>query len=194
MSITIIKNGLITSSGEKINENLLGNSNIILTQNYNGDSHMSYTIPDISMISTGTHLTVSVYVEMHNVKSLRRAGIEPSFHKENYQTYLDDIYVGAWTTDFTDRKIRIYAKSTIYATIVGVGQHAIYIQGAEFNDGGYITLSYPKLEIGDVPTPWCPNKNDEMYTGNQGFIEHYLVDNNCKFYNNHLECNELIEI
>lgn len=189
MSLSINKNGIIYSSKDTINPNLLAESNIILMQTTDGESYMYYSIPDTSMIVANTTLTVSVDVEMYNVKALSRCGVEPSFYYPDGQ-----YYVGSWISDISNKKIRIYSTSWFGASgVTGIGQRGIYIQGAQFYQGGYIKLSNPKLEIGNVPTAWCPNIHDDFYVGNtQGFIE--TNEDLPRFFTGHIECKEIVEI
>lgn len=46
---------------------------------------------------------------------------------------------------------------------------AIYIQGLS---SGTVKVSKPKIELGSVATPWCPNESDPEYVGSAlGFTE-----------------------
>ncbi len=171
MSVSITKEGLVKASGS-IGANLLADSYYTLIQNTDsGNVYYYYTIPDLSKLTTGTKVVISCDIELYNVKSLSRIGAEPSFTNGSSTQW-----VGVWTSDKTDRKERIFAVHTMTLNATSTGQRGIYIQGATYNTGGYIKISNPKLEIGDHPTPWCPNINDTMYVGNTcGFTE---LDNN----------------
>lgn len=167
MSVQVVKTGIVNASGE-IGANLLKGSNIVLTQTTDGWSSMEYTIPDISMLTTGTQLVISVDIELYNVESMNRIGCEPSFTRSGVTDY-----VGVWTSDVTDRKERIFSVRTLSGVPTGVGQRGIYIQNVVFKSGGgYIKVSNPKLELGSAPTVWCPNVADDEYVGNtSGFNE-----------------------
>jgi hypothetical protein len=160
MSVQVLKTGVINASGE-IGANLLGNSNIINRLDTDGSKTVTYTCPDISLLKAKTVLTISVDIEVHNVKTMRRIGVEPSFTSSG-----TNMYVGVWTSDLTNRKQRISATHTLSRDAINLSQNGIYIQNVTFDTGGYIILSNPKLEIGGHPTPWCPNATDDYYVGN----------------------------
>lgn len=168
---SITQQGIVNASGN-IGANLLAGSYITNKLETDGSKTVTYTCPDRSLLKAGTKVTVSVDIEVYNVASMRRIGVEPSFTSSG-----GTMYIGAWTTDKTNRRERIYSTTTLPYDAINLGQNGIYIQDITFNSGGgYIILRNPKLEIGDHPTPWCPNINDSMYVGNTcGFTE---LDNN----------------
>ena len=174
MATNITKQGIANASGN-IGANLLGNSNIINRLDTDGSKTVTYTCPDVSLLKANTVVTISVDIEVYNVKTMRRIGAEPSFTSSGSM-----MYIGVWTSDLTNRKQRISATCTIPRDAIALGQNGIYIQNITFDTGGYIILSNPKLEIGDHPTPWCPNVTDSIYVGcTCGFTEldnNYLTD------------------
>lgn len=189
--MSVYKNGIWKHSGSP-NPNLLKGTHFTLIQTANGGSNKAFDIPDLSMLTAGTKVAVSVDIEVYNVASWSRIGIEPSFSMSDGGSTQ---YIGAWTNDKTNRKIRLWATATLRANATGYGQHAVYIQGVTFGEGGgYIKLSNPKLEIGDVATAWVPHINDSEYVNNNihGFIE---KEEKAKIQkNDYIEANSFIEM
>lgn len=167
MSVNITQQGIVNASGN-VGANLLAGSYLTSKLETDGSKTMTYTCPDRSLLRAGTKVTVSVDIEIYNVSSMTRIGVEPSFTSSG-----GIMYIGAWTTDKTNRRQRIYNTVTLSYDAINLSQNGIYIQGVTFGSGGgYIILRNPKLEIGDHPTPWCPNVNDDMYVGTTcGFTE-----------------------
>lgn len=170
MNTSITKQGIAIASGN-IGANLLAGSHIINRLDTDGSKTVTYTCPDVSLLKANTVVTISVDIEVYNVKNMSRIGAEPSFTSSG-----TNMWVGVWTSDLTNRKQRISATHTLPRDAIKLHQNGIYIQNVTFDTGGYIILSNPKLEIGDHPTPWCPNVNDSIYVGDTcGFTE---LDNN----------------
>jgi hypothetical protein len=189
--MSIGKNGIWKHSGSP-NENLLKGTYFTLEQTTNGGSNKAYSITstDLAKLKAGTQLTVSVDIEVYNVSSWSRIGVEPSFYASDGQ---GTMYIGAWTTDKTNRKQRISATHILRSDATGMGQNSVYIQGVTFGDGGYIKLSNPKLEISAYPTSWVPNLADNIYIENtNGFIEYNDKARIQK--NDYIEANNFIEI
>lgn len=197
MGLSISKQGVISASGENVNPNLLAGSNIFL-KDTTGNVRVSefYTIPDLTKLKAGTNLVVSCDIEVYNVASMSRIGVEPSFFYTGGGT--NQIYIGKWTNETYNRKQRIYATYTLSYDVTGYNQCGIYIQNVVYNTGGYTIVSKPKLEIGTYPTPWCPHVNDAYYAGsNCGFFESsnpYVIGANTSFNKNYIITKELIEI
>ena len=192
MSVNISKQGVVNASGGDIKPNLLAGSKLTLKQTTDGSSLAGYTCPDRSLLKAGTVVVVSVDIEVYNVNTMRRIGVEPSFTTSNG----NPMYIGKWTSDTTNRKERIYSIYTLPQDAINLSQNGIYIQDITFNSGGYIILSNPKLEISDHPTAWCPNINDIYYTSNNdGFVERNISFSNSisQIYKNHYEMIEFIE-
>jgi hypothetical protein len=192
MSVNITRQGIINASGN-IGANLLAGSYLTNKLETDGSKTVTYTCPDRSLLKAGTKVTVSVDIEVYNVASMRRIGVEPSFTSSG-----GTMYIGAWTTDKTNRRERIYSTTTLSYDAINLGQNGIYIQDITFNSGGYIILRNPKLEIGDHPTPWCPNINDDIYVGSKcGFSEldeKYISDFSIGLKNEYIVATEFIEI
>lgn len=186
--MNISKNGIITATGSP-NDNLLGNTNFTFIQNTDGTSYQNFTIPDLSKLQAGITLTVSINIELYNVKTLSRIGAEPAFRDSSNTKQ----YIGVWTSVITNRKERISATKQLSINAIGIIQQGVYIQGATFNEGGYIKLSNPKLEIGNIATSWTPNSMDILYVGNtNGFIE---IEGKSRIQQNgFIETNNYIEI
>ena len=186
MSTNITKQGLACASGQ-INPNLLAGSYLTNKLDTDGSKTLTYTCPDRSLLKAGTKVTVSVDIEVYNVATMRRIGVEPSFTSSS-----GTMYIGAWTTDTTNRKERISNTVTLAYDAINLSQNGIYIQNVTFNSGGYIILRNPKLEISDHPTPWCPNINDNIYVGDIcGFTE--IDATQCSIGENCITATEFIE-
>ena len=191
MSVNISKQGIVSASGN-IGANLLAGSHIVNLLTTDGTQTVTYTCPDRSMLTAGTKVVISVDIEVYNVASMTRIGAEPSFTSSGA-----NMYVGVWTNDKTNRKTRIFNTYTLPRDAINLSQNGIYIQGVTFGTGGgYIKLSNPKLEIGEYPTPWCPNINDADYVGNIcGFTEldnKYVSD--FSIGKEYIHANDFIEI
>lgn len=192
MSVNITKQGIVYACGSDIQPNLLKGTNIQCILNTDGSKSMTYTCPDLSKLKAGVVLTVSVDIEVYNVNTMRRIGCEPSFTSSG-----SSMYIGVWTSDKTNRRMRIFNTVTLARDAIALSQNGIYIQDITFNSGGYIILSNPKLEINSTPTAWCPNINDDYYVGGAGgFIERSASPSiyaDAQIYEDHVECIEFIE-
>lgn len=106
----------------------------------------------------GKIIIVSCYIKLTNAVggSSARVGFEPSFiHSGGTQ------YCGIWhntangvTDNFSGRVSAVY---TVNSNITGMGQRGIYIQRYS---SGTVTISHPKIEIGNKLTEWTPAPQD----------------------------------
>lgn len=135
------------------NENLLKNTNVSVTNGYKTGFVLSQTIP------SGTKVTFSLQVDAINLvlSGNKRIGLE------GYQNNgTNNSYKGVWTNAQGTYSKRIFATVTLDRDfLINNNTFGIYIQTVS---SGSVTISNPKIEIGEIATPWCPNSADELAT------------------------------
>lgn len=137
-------------------ENLLKNTNVSVTNGSKTGFVLSQTIP------SGTKVTFSLQIDAVDLvlSGNKRIGLEGF---QNNGT--NNSYKGVWITGVNAQGTyskRIFATVTLDRDfLINNNTFGIYIQTVS---SGSVTISNPKIEIGDKPTPWCPNPLDDLYT------------------------------
>ena len=137
------------------NENLLRNTSVSVTNGSKTGFVLNQTIP------SGTKVTFSLQVDAINLvlSGNKRIGLE------GYQNNgTNNSYKGVWISGVNAQGTyskRIFATVTLDRDfLINNNTFGIYIQTVS---SGSVTISNPKIEISDKPTPWCPNSADELY-------------------------------
>lgn len=176
------KTGVLTAATEKINENLVLNSDIIVNSNTYKLYNLSQTIP------SGTKITISCRIDADNIvlTGNKRAGLSMDIPKSDgsgtqyFETWAS--YANGLLSDNGSYHGRISNTGYIYGNVSRIGA---YIQTLS---SGTIEVSQIKVEIGDHATTWILNSS-ECNSG-QGFIE---GSNIARIFKEHVEANQFIE-
>ena len=138
-------------------ENLAVGTNIASSTNgkvYN----LSSTIP------SGTKVTISCWIDADNIimSGNKRIGLSSCITKTDgsgtqwFETWAS--YNGGQLKDNGSFHGRVSSTQTILGNMSSIGT---YIQTLS---SGTVSISQLKVEIGDGPTPWCPNSSDTLAT------------------------------
>ncbi len=137
-------------------KNLLKNTNVSVTNGSKTGFVLSQTIP------SGTKVTFSLQIDAIDLvlSGNKRIGLEGF---QNNGT--NNSYTGVWITGANAQGTyskRIFATVTLNRDFL-INNHTfgIYVQTVS---SGSVTISNPKIEIGDKSTPWCPNEADALAT------------------------------
>lgn len=137
-------------------ENLLKNTNVSVTNGSKTGFVLSQTIP------SGTKVTFSLQIDAIDLvlSGSKRIGLEGF---QNNGT--NNSYKGVWITGANAQGTyskRIFATVTLDRDfLINNNTFGIYVQTVF---SGSVTISNPKIEIGDKSTPWCPNEADALAT------------------------------
>lgn len=138
-------------------ENLAIGTNIASSTNGKG-YNLSSTIP------SGTKVTISCWVDADNIimSGNKRIGLSIGITKTDgsgtqwFETWAS--YNGGQLKDNGSFHGRVSNTQTILGNMSSIGT---YIQTLS---SGTVSVSQLKVEIGDGPTPWCPNSADALAT------------------------------
>lgn len=160
MEVKQISQGLVLhyplNHGGLGQENLLKNTNVSVTNGSKTGFMLSQTIP------SGTKVTFSLQIDAIDLvlSGSKRIGLEGF---QNNGT--NNSYKGVWITGTNAQGTyskRIFATVTLDRDfLINNNTFGIYVQTVS---SGSVTISNPKIEIGDKSTPWCPNETDELAT------------------------------
>lgn len=177
--VSITKNGIMSASGE-INENLLiGSSDYVVnTLGFADGARREYVALNVGQsymdVPSNTVVTISFDLEMR-VKTVDNANPQLTVYNSNNKGPKTFANKGIkWTNVSVGDTIKEHITMTV--TIIDRENPTISYNVIEFystyGTNNYYKITNLKMELGNVPTPWCPNELDDIYTGNvNGFIE-----------------------
>ena len=177
MSVNIGKNGVITASGIDVGENLVLNSiNIGISHLESGNEYIDLNLGQSYMdITHGTKVTISFDLELKYITETNYFYVYNTNDKGPKQ--ISGMNIGSQV--FSGHTVGETIKKRVSATTIIVDRSDEikkddnYIEFYTiYGSGNVFKISNIKIELGDTPTPWCPNETDDIYTGTAtGFVE-----------------------
>ena len=218
--MSILKQGIITVSGNNINDNILLNSatltgkddsiinNNITTGVHTGisgwkENRWSCSLDALNNPLSGKKITISLDFMCTDISKIN-AMVYGFGIIDNSNTRLSDVNLYVSSYSILDGSIanntwsRIYYVYTIPTDWATNGTKYILQIKTNSNANG-ITMYHKriKVEISDHPTPWCISSSDYSFTQKNGFIENQNYNNpdiNTKIGNGWIACSNFNEI
>lgn len=177
MSVKFEKAGIVRADGTGINPNLVLNS-VSATGSHleSGNEYMALNLGQSYMdITSGTTVTISFDLEIKYVTESTYFYIYNTNNKGPKQ--INGVNIG--TQVFSGHTVGETIKKRVSATTTIINRSETptitdnYIEFyTTYNTGNVFKISNLKIELGSVPTPWCPNEADAEYVGTAiGFSE-----------------------
>lgn len=175
MSVSFEKTGIVRASGE-IGENLvIDSANKTVSHLTSGNEYIAINLGQSYMdIPSNTQVTISFDLEM----KIGQVNNYFLIYNTNNKGPKQISGVQAASQIYSDVEVGDIVKKRIYVVTNIVDRDSPtttnnYIEFySQYNTGNVFKISNIKIEVGNKPTPWCPNKNDDIYAGDaNGFIE-----------------------
>ncbi len=177
IAVQFEKTGVVNASGEGVNPNLVLNS-VAATGSHleSGNEYMAFNLGQSYMdITSGTTVTISFDLEIKYVTESSYFLIYNTNNKGPKQ--ISGTNIGAQI--FSGHSVGETIKKRVSATTTIIDRSTTptitdnYIEFySTYHTGNVFKISNLKIELGSVPTPWCPNEADAEYVGTTiGFAE-----------------------